>query len=131
MVERTIVAALVMAGVSYAAFVWMITVGGWSVEKARNGLLLLMVFFEIIHIGNCRSEKVSALKLSPLKSPILLFGTILALLVHMAAMHIPFMQRILRIEPVDPTTFITLFGLALTVIVAVEIHKWWKSDARE
>jgi magnesium-transporting ATPase (P-type) len=129
MVERTIVAALVMAGVSYAAFVWMITVGGWPVEKARNGLLLLMVFFEIIHIGNCRSEKVSAMKLSPLKSPILLFGTILALLVHMAAMHIPFMQRILRIEPVDPTTFITLLGLALTIIIAVEIHKWWKSEA--
>jgi magnesium-transporting ATPase (P-type) len=125
MVERTIVAALVIAGVGFAAFFWMIEIGGWSEGQARNGLLMLMVLFEIIHIGNCRAETTSALRLSPLKSPILLVGTILAFLVHIIAMHIPFMQNILGIEPIGFVTFAALLGLALTIFFAMEMHKWW------
>ncbi|GAB6190549.1 cation-translocating P-type ATPase [Desulfocastanea catecholica] len=125
MIERTIVAALVIAGVSFAAFFWMIEIGGWSEGQARNGLLMLMVLFEIIHIGNCRSETTSGLRLSPLKSPILLVGTVLAFLVHMIAMHIPFMQNILGIEPINFVTFAALLGLALTIFAAMEMHKWW------
>ena len=125
MVERTLVASVVIALVGFGAFCWMIEVSGWSEGKARNGLLLLMVMFEIIHIGNCRSETTSALRLSPFKSPILLGGSILAFLVHMAAMQIPIMQRMLHVEPVDFVTFASLLGLAFTIFVAMEIHKWW------
>ena len=125
MVERTLVASVVIALVGFGAFCWMIEVSGWSEGKARNSLLLLMVMFEIIHIGNCRSETTSALRLSPFKSPLLLGGAILAFLVHMAAMQIPFMQRMLRVEPVDFVTFASLLGLSFTIFVAMEIHKWW------
>jgi magnesium-transporting ATPase (P-type) len=125
MIERTIVAALVIAGVGFATFFWMIEIGGWSESQARNGLLMLMVLFEIIHIGNCRAETTSALRLSPLISPILLIGTVLAFLVHIIAMHIPFMQNILGVEPLDFVTFAALFALSLTIFVVMEIHKWW------
>lgn len=125
MLERTIIAAVVIALVGFGTFCYMIEICSWSEGKARNSLLLLMVLFEIIHIGNCRSETNSALRLSPFKSPILLGGSILAFLAHMAAMHIPFMQQILRVEPVDFVTFISLLGLALTIFIVMEIHKWW------
>lgn len=125
MVERTLVAAIVMAVVGFGAFCYMIEVAGWSEGRARNALLLLMVLFENIHIGNCRSETVSVVRLSPLTSPILLSGTILAFLVHMVAMQLPVTQRILRVEPVEWATFASLLGLALTITGAMELHKWW------
>lgn len=125
MVSRTLIAAVVMGIIGFSAFCWMIEVEGWTETQARNALLLLMVLFENIHIANCRSETISAFRLSPLTSPILLTGTILAFLVHMVAMHLPLTQRVLRVEPVDLTTFVTLLGLALTLLVAMEIHKWW------
>jgi magnesium-transporting ATPase (P-type) len=125
MIERTIVAGLVMGVVGFAAFCWMVEVGGWTERQARNGLLLLMVFFEIIHIGNCRSETVSAFRLSPFKSPILLGGTLLAVVVHVAAMHLPWTQRILHVEPVSIRAMASLFMLALTITAALEAHKWW------
>jgi len=125
MIERTVVAALVMAGVGFGAFCWMIEVAKMNEDSARNALLLLIVLFQNIHIGNCRSETKSVFSLSPFRSPILLAGTITAFLVHFAAMHIPFMQRLLRTEPVDLTTWITLFALALTILVAMETHKWF------
>jgi Ca2+-transporting ATPase len=127
MIERTVVAAVVMAGVGFAAFIWMIEFGGWTEASARNTLLLLMVLFQNIHIGNCRSETKSAFALSPLKSPILLAGAIAALLVHVAAMHLPLTQRLLRLEPVSPGTWITLVALALSIIVVMELHKiYWR-----
>ncbi|MCC6511802.1 MAG: HAD-IC family P-type ATPase, partial [Pirellulaceae bacterium] len=81
MIERTFVAAITMATVGVGAFWWMVQ-AGWSPDAARNGLLLLMVLFENIHIGNCRSEYASALTLSPVRSPLLLFGAITAFLLH-------------------------------------------------
>ena len=129
MIERTVVAALVMSLVGVAAFWWLVPAPGaenheQQVASARNALLLLMVLFENIHIGNCRSETKSALRLSPFRSPFLLSGAIGALLVHVAAMYIPLLQRVLKTEPVDLTTWAVLFGLALTVFLAMELHKW-------
>jgi P-type Ca2+ transporter type 2C len=122
MIERTIVGAVVMAVVGLAAFWWMIR-AGWSEDSARNVLLLLMVLFENIHIGNSRSETRSAFALSPLRSPFLLAGAIGAFLVHMIGMHLPLMQSVLRTESVSWETWMITIGLALTVLVAMELHK--------
>ena len=52
MIERTIIGALVMGGVVFGVFAWLLS-NGWSEAGARNVILLLMVLFQIIHIGNC------------------------------------------------------------------------------
>jgi Ca2+-transporting ATPase len=74
---------------------------GWDVAHARNLLLLTMVLFENFHIGNCRSETRSAFALSPLRSPVLFFGTLGAFLLHVTAMYVPFLQDMLNTQPVD------------------------------
>jgi magnesium-transporting ATPase (P-type) len=130
MIERTVVAALVMGFVGFGAFWWMLH-AGWTEASARNGLLLLMVLFENVHIGNCRSETKSALRLSPLRSPILLGGALIALLVHLGTMFTPLGQKVLHMEPLDLTTVACLGALALSIFVAMEIHKWvWAKRER-
>ena len=123
MIERTIVAALVMGFVGFGAFWWMLQ-AGWTEAAARNALLLLMVLFENVHIGNCRSETKSALRLSPFRSPILLGGALIALLIHLGTMWTPLGHTVLRVEPVSLTTMACLWALALSIFVAMEIHKW-------
>jgi len=123
MIERTVVAAIVAGIVGFVSFVWMIE-NGWKETDARNVLLLMMVLFENFHIGNCRSETKSAFQLSPLRSPILLIGAFTAFLIHVAVMYIPFMQRVLETAPVSPTTWIAAAALAVTVVPAIELHKW-------
>jgi P-type Ca2+ transporter type 2C len=63
MIERTLIGAVIIGVVGFATFYWMLN-NGWSETSARNGLLLLMVLFENVHIGNCRSETKSALPVS-------------------------------------------------------------------
>ena len=131
MIERTLVAGVVVALVGVAAFWWMIR-DGWSHDSARNALLLLMVLFENLHIDNCRSEFKSALAMSPLRSPFLLGGALGAFLVHLLALYLAPLQAVLRTEPVSLTTWAAVLLLALTVLVAMEIHKWtWRLRGRD
>ena len=58
MIERTIIAALVMGFAGFFFFLILIR-SGWRETSARNALLLLMVLFENVHIANCRSETKS------------------------------------------------------------------------
>jgi magnesium-transporting ATPase (P-type) len=126
MIERTVLAALAMGLVGFVTFRWFLPEGAGEAEatSARNVLLLLMVLFENIHIGNCRSETKSALALSPLRSPILLTGTIAAFLIHFAAMHTSFGQMLLEVEPVSLQTWGVVLLLALTIFPVMELHKW-------
>lgn len=126
MVERLLVGSLVSGGVSLAAFWWMIR-NGWAVEEARNVLLLLMVLFENVEVGNARSETRSAFLISPLRNRILLGSVVAAMMLHLTAMHWTPLQRVLGTAPVDARTWVTLGLLSLTVLVALEVHKlsWW------
>jgi magnesium-transporting ATPase (P-type) len=128
MLERTLLATVVIAGVCFLTYRhWLET--GASVDEARNVLLLLLVLFMNLHVGNCRSERRSFLALSPLRSPLLLFGTIAAQLLHVAAMYTPPMQSLLRVQPVSLRTWATLLALASTILVAVELHKFARGRA--
>ncbi|MEB3322862.1 MAG: HAD-IC family P-type ATPase [Synechococcaceae cyanobacterium] len=122
MIERTLLAAAVMGGVAFATFLRLLH-AGWSTHEARNGLLLLMVLFENVHLGNCRSESRSVFTLSPLRSPALLAGTGTAICLHVLLMHLPIGHALLGMGPVSLDLWLRLLGLSLSVLVVVEIDK--------
>ena len=84
-----------------------------------------MVLFENVHIFNARSELTSALRISPLKSPILMGGAAIALFVHVLALHIPLAQRLLDTAPVSATSWLLLLLAALSILVVMELHKFY------
>jgi Ca2+-transporting ATPase len=130
MIQRTLISSTVMGSVGFAAFSWMLR-HGWSEEAARNVLLLLMVLFENFHLGNCRSETRSIFTLNPLRTPVLLIGTVTAFLVHVAAMHTPGLAGVLHTGPVEPATWGVLVALAMTVLLADETYKWFSRRIAE
>jgi P-type Ca2+ transporter type 2C len=126
MIERTLVAALAMSSIALALFYWMLS-SGWTEESARNVIFLLIVLFQNVHVGNSRSETKSLLRMSPISNPFLFFGVIAALLIHVAAMYIPFMQVILGTEPLPLEMWILLLVLAFFLFPIMELHKWlWR-----
>lgn len=126
MVENTVLTALIMGLLGFGAFVWMLQ-AGWTDLAARNGLLLLMVLFEFVHIGNCRSETRSAFYRSPLRSPFLFFGAISALGLHCFMMHIPLGGELLGIHPVSLQVWAALGGLALVPLIVFEMRKAFRA----
>jgi len=124
MLERLLVAVLVVGLGGFLVYDIALRLG-WPVADARNLLLLSMVLFENFHVGNCRSETRSAFALSPLRSPVLFFGTLGAFLIHVAGMYVPFLQEILSTKPVDPWMWGVAIAISVLIVPAVELHKWW------
>jgi magnesium-transporting ATPase (P-type) len=124
MMERMAISILVMGWGGFLVFLFAIQ-SGWSLESARNLLLVTMVLFEIVHIGNCRSETQSAFTRSPLRNPVLFFGSLAALLLHLLAMHWFPLQSILKAESVSLSAWLVAIGVSLLILPGLEIHKWY------
>ncbi len=122
MLERVLLSALVMGTLAFVLFQWLLD-SGYNLDEARNGTLLLMVLFENVHVFNCRSETRSLFRHSPLRNPLLLFGTAAAQLVHIGAMYVPGISDVLHIQPVSLQHWAQLLGLAFSVLVVMELHK--------
>jgi magnesium-transporting ATPase (P-type) len=122
LVERTIlVALLISAGVIYE-FVYALN-QGVSLEKARTIAVTTMVFFQFFQAFNSRSEMQSLFRMNPLGNPFLFFGSIAAFIAHLAAIYLPAMQWIFRMEPIMPMEWLRIGLVSVTVIIAVEIDK--------
>lgn len=70
----------------------------WSAENARNSMVLLMVLFENVHVFNSRSELRPAFAHDPHRNLLLADGTVLAQLLHVPAMHLPFTRAVLGLH---------------------------------
>jgi magnesium-transporting ATPase (P-type) len=118
--ERTAIAAVVMAAGTLVMFHLYLDDG---LEQARSVALTTMVVFQTLHVGNSRSESLSAFAKSPFSNRFLFIGTVGALAVHTAALYLPFTQFALDLEPISLRAWLQILAISLTVILAVELHK--------
>ncbi|MFZ5447972.1 MAG: cation-translocating P-type ATPase [Thermodesulfobacteriota bacterium] len=122
LVERTIVVALLIsAGVIYA-FIHALN-QGMPLEKARTIAVTTMVFFQFFQAFNSRSETQSLFGMNPLGNPFLFFGTIAAFIAHLAAIYLPALQWVFRMEPLLPMEWLRIGLISVTVVIVVEIDK--------
>jgi magnesium-transporting ATPase (P-type) len=126
MIERGLLAGFWMAGVAFLAFVGMLE-AGLPLEEARNQLLLLMVLMQNVDAFNARSETRSVFRIPLRNNPLLAIGVTVALLLHVSAMHTPFLQRVLELAPLDNVERTVLPLLAISLLLVMELHKLsWK-----
>ncbi len=122
LVERTILVALVISvGIIYA-FISSLN-QGVSLEKARTIAVTTMVFFQFFQAFNSRSETQSLFRLNPLGNPFLFFGTLAAFGAHLAAIYLPALQWVFRMEPLLPMEWLRIGLITVTVLIAVEVDK--------
>jgi len=122
MIERTLLSAVIIGGVAFAAYAWLLR-AGWALPAAQNAVLLLMVLFENVQTGASRSESRAVLTMNPWNNRLLLLGTATAQLVHIGAMYTPGLRDVLRLQPVTPTQWVVSLALAMSLFAALELHK--------
>jgi len=121
-VERTIlVALLISAGVVYA-FMYSLN-HGLSLEKSRTIAVTTMVFFQFFQAFNSRSEMQSIFRMNPLGNSFLFFGTLAAFGAHLAAIYLPALQWLFRMEPITPMEWLRIGLISVTIVIVVEIDK--------
>ncbi len=127
MLERVLVSAAVIGLFAFLTFQTLLN-AGMDIDAARNSTLLLMVLFENVQAFNSRSENRSVFTHNPLGNPLLLFGTVIAQLVHIGAMYVPGLSTVLGMQPVSFSHWLQLLPVALVILLVMELHKWFRDS---
>jgi magnesium-transporting ATPase (P-type) len=123
MIRQTLVSGCTMGLIAFSFWFYLINIQEMNQIHARNIVLLLMVFMQNVHVFNCRSETVSTFKTPLSRNWILILGVMLAQGIHIGAMHMPFMQKVLRIEPITVWEWAEVLILAVPLLIVMEIFK--------
>ena len=123
MIKQTLVSASVISLLAFGLWYHLINNLNYEESTARNLILLLMVLLQNFHALNARSETRSAFRIPLSNNYILIMGILAAQGIHILAMHIPFMQELLTLDPVSGGEWIRLFFTATLILVAMEIFK--------
>lgn len=127
--QRTALAGLVIAAGTLYVFWWELERTA-SLPAAQTAALTTMVIFQMLQVGNARSETQSVFRMSPFSNPFLLVATVAALVVHVAALFLAPTQFVLRVVPLEGVgLWMRIVGVAATILAAMELHKAWRRRA--
>jgi len=122
MIEQVLLSGLTMALICFVAWAVMMR-AGWEETMARSSLLTLLVLMQFYHVLNCRSESTSAFRVPLRNNPVLMGGMALALVIHVLATEVPFLQSLLRTQSMPWQTWL-MFALPGALILGViELYK--------
>ncbi len=122
MIQQATVAGLTMGLLAFANWYALLDLG-LSEFEARDRLLLLFVLMQNFHAFNCRSEYESVFRVPLQRNYMLVFGVLAATGIHVLAMHIPVMQRLLQIAPIRFDEWIIPFAIASVMLIVMEVFK--------
>ncbi|MFN4285887.1 MAG: cation-translocating P-type ATPase [Lacibacter sp.] len=133
MLSQMSISGIVIGAITFGYWYYLEKSEHIPVEEARNLILMLMVFMQNVHVFNCRSELTSAFKVPISRNHLLVWGVVAAQGLHLLCMHIPFMQEVLRIQPISWDQWARIIPLALPVLLAMELFKMYlrKNAARK
>ncbi len=100
-------------------------------QSSTNGLTSSEVQQRLHTYGSNRlpvAQHISIFLHNPLRNPLLLFGTLAAQALHIAAMYTPGLREILDLTPVSLTQWLNTFFPALTLLLAAELYKWLRAN---
>ena len=76
-----------------------------DLEVARGGALMTLIFSQLFHVIECRSEKHTIFEINPLGNPMLQMSAAISGLIALLCMCEPHLRLILEVEPLSLTQF--------------------------
>jgi Ca2+-transporting ATPase len=128
MLQRILLMGIILAAGTVFMFVLELK-AGLPLAKARTVALTTMVFFQFYQAFNCRSERRSVFKMSPVGNPFLFFSVIAAFFAQLAVLYVPAFQWIFRTVPLTAVEWLEIGAITITVVIAVELDKWIRGRA--
>ncbi|MEW5918413.1 MAG: HAD-IC family P-type ATPase, partial [Gemmatimonadota bacterium] len=123
LVMRVAGVGAVLATVTLGMFWYTLQTTG-DMTLARTVAVTQMVVMQFYHTFNCRSLDRSILRI-PLFSNRVLYASMFAVTVaHLAALYVPFMQRVLDLAPISASQWGVILMFGLIVVVGGELDKF-------
>ncbi len=91
---------------------------------ARTAAFTTLALFQIWNVHNSRALDHSVFQIGLFANRPLLAVTILALLLQVAAVQLPFMHSLMKTMPLRGDTWLLCVGTSISLLVLVEVRKW-------
>lgn len=122
MLRRILLMATVMTIGSFWVFVRFLEI---EPAKATTVALTVMAVYQWFNGWNCRSASSSVFSRRWLGNRFLVVGTVLAVGLQLAAVYLPFFQRVLRTVALGWREWLVIIAVAFSIILAEELRKSW------
>lgn len=121
--QEILVSGLVVGGVVFTVWYFLLTKLNMDVSMARGYIMALMVFIQNIHVFNCRSGHRSAFSVPIKNNWLIVGGVVVSIILQVIVMEVPFLSKFLQTTSVPFLHLIYLFAIGLLVLVVMEIYK--------
>jgi P-type Ca2+ transporter type 2C len=124
MLWATVGYAVLIAGVSVAAFVWGLSGPSGANGRARSLTFMTLALAQVFHLGNARSDlPVTALGRA-LRNRFAVGAVVFTVGLQLLAASLPPLARLLRIEPLAVQDWAVITALSLIPAVVGQTLKW-------
>ncbi|MDO4526961.1 MAG: HAD-IC family P-type ATPase [Candidatus Saccharibacteria bacterium] len=130
LLQEIIASGLVVGGIVFTVWYFLLEKFNMGLPDARGHIMALMVFMQNIHVFNCRSEKKSIFSIPISNNWLILGGVAVTIILQIIVMEVPFLSNLLKIDTVPFSHLVCLFGVALLILIFMEIYKKIKAWRR-
>ena len=123
MIQQTLFSGITMGLLAFVVFSYTLNSLGFSELHSRSIAFTLMVLLENVHVFNCRSEQTSAFRVPLSRNWFIIGGVLLAQLIHITAINLPFMQKVLGTDKITLAEWWYILPIALILLLVMELFK--------
>ena len=123
LVSEILMSAAVIGLIVFGLYNYLYNVRGLDLVTTRTYIMVAMVFMENIHIFNCRSEKISMLKLKIKNNYFVITTLVITSIIQVIIVMVPSMAKVFELDTVPLASILGLLILTLPLLVAMEIFK--------
>lgn len=121
MITRVLSVSILIALITLTLFNNYLPLG---IEKASTIALTTLTVFNLLNIFNVRSHIKSVFSQKVFNNKYLIWALLTAIILHLGAIYLPFMQKILKTTSLDLSDWLIIFGISISIIVMEEIRKY-------
>jgi len=94
-----------------------------DIMKGWTMTLTVLAVFQWFNVWNCRSEEKSIFQMNPFSNKFLVASLIIVIVLQIAALYTPFMQKILHTVPLNFSEWLIIIVISLSIIIVEETRK--------
>ena len=95
----------------------------WGLEKSRTMAFMVIVYCQMFHVFNCRSERESIFTIGPLSNRLLNLAVGSIFISQVLLVYIPFLHPIFKVTFLDPSDWLIVLGAAVQPLIWMEVVK--------
>lgn len=114
-----------MGGVMMLGTIWLFKqyLDNGDMVKAWTISLTILAVFQWFNVWNCRSEEKSIFKTNPFSNKFLIISMVAVILAQIAAVYMPFFQRILKTSPLTLREWGIIILISSSIVILEELRK--------